>query len=79
MKKMIAILVSFALLATGILVFTGCGKEKQEPPTENGGPAIPTPPDGGLIYCVLYEKNGYSYSIGSTAGLTWEQIEKMIP
>ena len=34
--------------------------------------------NGGLIYCALYEKDGCSYSIGTTAGLTWEQIQKMI-
>ena len=33
---------------------------------------------GVLIYCALYEKSGRSYSIGSTAGLTWEQLEGMI-
>ena len=33
---------------------------------------------GGLWYCVLYEKGGRSYSIGSTAGLTLQQIENML-
>ena len=32
----------------------------------------------GLIYCVLYEKDGYSFSITSERGLTPEQIERMI-
>ena len=34
--------------------------------------------DRELIYLVLYEKDGYSYSIGASNGLTEQQIEKMI-
>ena len=33
---------------------------------------------GGRWYCVLYEKGGRSYSIGSTAGLTLQEIENML-
>ena len=32
-----------------------------------------------LIYCAIYEYKGFSYSIGTTAGLTWPQIEAMLP
>ncbi|MBR5046858.1 MAG: hypothetical protein IKX76_01350 [Eubacterium sp.] len=31
-----------------------------------------------LIYLVLYEQDGYSYSISSSQGLTPQQVEKMI-
>ena len=34
--------------------------------------------DNDLIFCVLYENGGYSYSIVSSNGLTVSQIEKMI-
>ena len=34
--------------------------------------------DKELIYLVLYEKDGCSYSIGASNGLTEQQIEKMI-
>ena len=37
MKKIIAMLVCFALLATGVLAFAGCGQQaKNEEPSENG-------------------------------------------
>lgn len=34
---------------------------------------------GDLIYCALYEKDGLSYSVVSTEGLTLRQLEAMIP
>ncbi len=34
--------------------------------------------EGELIYCALYKQGDYSYSITSTAGLTAEQIEKIV-
>ena len=34
---------------------------------------------GDLIYCALYEINGRSYSIGATKGLSWRQLEEMLP
>ena len=34
--------------------------------------------EGGLAHCVLYEKDGYSFSITSEKGLTPEQIARMI-
>ena len=46
---------------------------------ETGGITVTLKGSGGLIWCALYEKDGCSYSIGSTAGLTWRQIEAMIP
>ncbi|MBQ6067566.1 MAG: hypothetical protein IJK89_12200 [Clostridia bacterium] len=46
---------------------------------EAGGVTFTLKGNGDLIYCALYEKNGCSYSIGSTGGLTWRQIEEMIP
>ena len=46
---------------------------------ETGGVTFTLKGSGDLIYCALYEKNGCSYSIGSTGGLTWRQIEEMIP
>ncbi len=47
--------------------------------TETDGVTVTLKGRGELVYCVLYEKKGYSYSIGTTTGLTWQQIEKMIP
>ena len=46
---------------------------------ETGGVTFTLKGSGDLIYCVLFEKNGCSYSIGSTGGLTWQQIKEMIP
>lgn len=46
---------------------------------EIGGVTFTLKGSGDLIYCALYEKNGCSYSIGSTGGLTWQQIEELIP
>ena len=46
---------------------------------ETGGVTVTLKGSGDLIYCALYEKNGCSYSIGSTDGLTWRQLEDMIP
>ena len=43
-----------------------------------GGVTVTVKGSGGLIYCALYEKSGRSYSVVSTAGLTWEQLEAMI-
>ena len=44
-----------------------------------GGVTVTVKGSGELIYCALYEKSGRSYSIGSTEGLTWAQLEKMLP
>ena len=46
---------------------------------ETGGVTVTMKGRGDLVYCALYEKKGCSYSIGTTAGLTWRQIEEMIP
>ena len=43
-----------------------------------GGVTVTVKGSGELIYCALYEKGGRSYSVVSTAGLTWEQLEAMI-
>lgn len=43
-----------------------------------GGVTVTLKGSGELIYCALYEKGGRSYSVVSTAGLTWEQLEAMI-
>ena len=45
---------------------------------ETGGVTVTLKGSGGLVYCALYEKNRRSYSIVSTGGLTWRQIEEMI-
>ncbi|MBO4868114.1 MAG: hypothetical protein J5585_00215 [Clostridia bacterium] len=42
-----------------------------------GGTSFTLKGDGDLIYCALYQKSGYSYSITSTNGFTVEQLEKM--
>ena len=34
--------------------------------------------NGELVFLALYEKDGYSYSIGASNGLTQQQLEKMI-
>ena len=44
-----------------------------------GGVPVTCKGSGGLICCAVYEKGGRSYSLGSTAGLTLEQLERMIP
>ena len=46
---------------------------------EAGGVTFTLKGDGDLAYCVLFEKKGCSYSIGSDRGLTWPQIQEMIP
>ena len=46
---------------------------------KTGGVTLTLKGSGGLIYCALYEKGGRSYSVVSTAGLTWAQLEQMIP
>lgn len=46
---------------------------------ETGGVTVTLKGSGDLVYCALYEKDGCACSIGSTGGLTWRQIEKMIP
>ena len=46
---------------------------------EAGGVTLTLKGSGELFRCALYEKDGYSYSIGSDEGLTREQLEKMIP
>lgn len=43
-----------------------------------GGVTVTLKGSGELIYCALYEKSGRSYSVVSTAGFTWEQLEAMI-
>ena len=45
---------------------------------EIGGVTVTLKGGGGLVYCALYEKNGRSYSIGSTGGLTAEQLEALL-
>lgn len=45
---------------------------------KTGGLTLTLKGSGDLVYCVLYETHGRSYSISSTAGLTTEQIEAMI-
>ena len=45
---------------------------------EIGGTAVTLKGEGDLIFCALYKRGGYSYSITSTGGLTIEQLEKMI-
>ena len=44
-----------------------------------GGVTVTVKGNGGRIYCALYEKSGRSCSVGSTEGLTWAQLEQMIP
>lgn len=44
-----------------------------------GGVTLTLKGGGDLICCVLYEKGGRSYSVVSTAGLTWQQLENMLP
>ena len=46
---------------------------------KTGGITLTLKGSGDLVYCVLYETRGRAYSIGSTAGLTLQQIEAMIP
>ena len=46
---------------------------------EIGGVTVTLKGSGGLIYCALYEKDGFSYSVVSTEGLTLRQLEAMIP
>ena len=45
---------------------------------EIGGTAVTLKGEGDLIFCALYKRGGYSYSVTSTGGLTLEQLEKMI-
>ena len=45
---------------------------------EIGGTAVTLKGEGDLIFCALYKRGGYSYSITSAGGLTLEQLEKMI-
>ena len=42
-----------------------------------GGLTVTFKGEGGLVHCVLYEKDGYSFSITSGSGLTPEEVEKM--
>ena len=46
---------------------------------EIGGVTVTLKGSGDLIYCALYEKDGLSYSVVSTEGLTLRQLEAMIP
>lgn len=46
---------------------------------ETHGLTVTLKGSGELVYCALYEKQGVSYSIGSSEGLTWQQIEALIP
>ena len=45
---------------------------------EIGGTTVTLKGEGDLIFCALYTRGGYSYSVTSTGGLTLEQLEKMI-
>ena len=44
-----------------------------------GGVTVTCKGSGGLVYCAVYEKSGRSYTVGSTEGLTQEQLARMIP
>ena len=44
-----------------------------------GGVTVTLKGSGELFRCALWEKEGYSYAIGSDEGLTRQQIENMIP
>ena len=59
---------------------SGDYNEYNEVRTETlGGVPVTCKGSGGLIYCAVYEKGGRSCSVGSTAGLTLEQLIRMIP